>query len=118
MLVKHSENQCGALSLLLSSKLKVLASLKSQLRLGLAFITLQSQNYLLRRLGLLVKNWLCLAAIPSLFFVVATLSLSKGRSSTGFVLRDPMNCVLMAFFALAIRTPSLGYVDHCEVTLS
>lgn len=61
-------------------KLEMLASLQRQLRLGLAGCALQSQHDLLRSLGLLVENRLCLTTITGLFAIITTLSLREQRS--------------------------------------
>lgn len=58
-------------------KLKVLASLQGKLGFGLALYALQSQYNLLRRLGLLVKDWLCLTTVTGLLSVVSALSLRE-----------------------------------------
>jgi hypothetical protein len=55
----------------------VLASLQTQLGLGLARCTLESQHDLLGRLGFLVEHGLRLTSITGLFAVVAALSLGE-----------------------------------------
>ena len=60
-------------------QLEVLASLESQLCLGLALCALQSQHNLLGGLCLLVEHRLCLTTITTLLSVVTTLSLGEQR---------------------------------------
>jgi hypothetical protein len=130
----HLEHKRRALRLLITAQLKVLASLQTQLRLGLALCTLKSQHDFLRRLGLLVEHGLRLTSVTGLFAVVAALSLGEERGlvSTleycfvsvecmgvdpgvaylaGFVLGDFVLSVLFAGFALAVGAAGLGDVD-------
>jgi hypothetical protein len=58
-------------------KLEVLATLESELGLGLAHSALQSQYDLLCGLSLLVEDWLGLTTITGLLAVVTSLSLSE-----------------------------------------
>ena len=60
-------------------QLEVLASLESQLCLGLALCALQSQHNLLCGLGLLVEHRLRLTTITGLFTIITTLSLREQR---------------------------------------
>ncbi len=100
-----------ALLLLVSTKLEVLASLKSKLHLDLALDTLESQNHLLGGLGLLVENLLGLTSVTGLLSVVSSLTLSVQRSLTGLVLGHLVLGVLSALLALAVSVSSLGDVD-------
>lgn len=113
----------------------MLASLQSQLGLGLALGALQSEHDLLGGLGLLVEDGLGLTTITALFPVVTTLTLGEkgslynsqysgrfrrgsfaGRSRrlsnlSGLVLGDLVLGVLLALLALAVCAASLRNVD-------
>jgi hypothetical protein len=112
----------------------MLASLKSQLCLGLALCALQSQHDLLGGLRLLVEHWFCLTTITTLLSVVTTLSLGEQRGLSRFhvrlyvlvvffveirggsylsclVLGDLVLGVLLAVLALAISASCLWNVD-------
>jgi hypothetical protein len=58
----------------------VLASLQSQLGLGLALGALKTKHNLLGRLGLLVEDGLCLTTVTALLSVVTTLTLGEEGS--------------------------------------
>ena len=109
-------------------KFEVLATLQRQLCLCLAWCALQSQDNLLRSLGLLVENRLGLTTITRLLSVITTLSLcEKGclqLSQMGefvhlmvrgylssLVLRNFMLCVLSALLALAVGASGFWDVD-------
>lgn len=87
----------------------MLTSLQSQLGLGLADNTLQSQDNLLGGLSLLVENWLGLTTVTALLTVVSSLTLGKQGSLTSLVLGDLVLGVLLAVLALAIG--SSGFWD-------
>jgi hypothetical protein len=70
-------------------QLEVLASLQSQLSLGLADGALQSQDDLLGGLGLLVEDWLGLTSVTGLLSVVTTLTLGEEGS---LMLLSVSNC--------------------------
>lgn len=97
--------------LLLTTQLEVLASLQSQLSLGLTVNTLQSQNDLLGSLSLLVENWLSLTTETRLFTVVTSLTLSEQGGLTSLVLGDLVLGVLTAVLTLAERLSSLWNVN-------
>ena len=99
---------------LLSSKLKVLGSLQSQLLLGLTLLTFKTDNNLTGSLCLLVKDGLGLSSESHLLGVITTLSLSKVGSLSSLVLGD---LVYLMLFALTSSTESfafLWYVNHFE----
>lgn len=89
----------------------MLASLQSQLSLGLTVNTLQSQNDLLGSLSLLVENWLSLTTETRLFTVVTSLTLSEQGGLTSLVLGDLVLGVLTAVLTLAERLSSLWNVN-------
>lgn len=66
----------SSLLLLVTTQLKVLASLQGELMLVLASGAFETQHNLLRRLGLLVKNGFGLTTVSRLLSVVTTLTLS------------------------------------------
>lgn len=103
------ELQGLALLLLVTTQLKVLTSLQSQLGLGLADNTLQSQDNLLGGLSLLVEDWLGLTTVTALLTVVSSLTLGKQGSLTSLVLGDLVLGVLLAVLALAVG--SSGFWD-------
>lgn len=107
----------SSLGLLLSTNLKVLASLDGMHMSGLATLALQVQHNLLGCLGFLMEHWLGLTSETCLLFVVTTLSLSIQRGLSSLVLGDLMHSVLLALFALAIGLLRLWNVDlHMENT--
>lgn len=112
MIATDLELQSLSLLLLVSTKLKVLASLEGKLSLGLAADTLETENHLLGGLSLLVENGLDLTTITSRLSVVSSLTLGVERGLTGLVLGDLVLGVLTALFALAECSSSLGDVDH------
>jgi len=73
----HLKHQRSTLGLLITAQLEMLASLQCQLRLGLAYGTLQSQHDLLGCLRLLVEDGLGLTTVTGLLSVITTLSLGK-----------------------------------------
>lgn len=100
------------LCLLLTSKLKVLASFQGQLCFRPAIDTLQSDADLLCRLCLLVKDWLGLATISPHLSIVPALSQGNQRRFSSLVLSDSVLSVLLATLSLAVRPPCLGNIDH------
>jgi hypothetical protein len=83
----------------LLTQLEMLSPLQAQLLLGLTFLALQSEDNLSCRLGLFVKDGLCLSTESHLLGVITTLSLSKVGSLTSLVL-----CYLVVFVLLALAT--------------
>jgi len=141
--IKRLENKCGTLGLLVTTmetvsifdsrnpsihvempdagknvpQLEVLASLESQLCLGLALCALQSQHNLLGGLCLLVEHGLCLTTITTLLSVVTTLSLGEQRglsiTQVRFHVFFVVGCELVRG---KIRTfPALYWVTLCWV---
>lgn len=97
----------------------MLATLQSQLRLGLALDAFQSQNDLLGGLGLLVEDRLGLTTITGLLTVVSALSLSEQRGLASLVLGDLVLGVLAALLALAVGVSRLRNVDlNCTTAVS
>lgn len=88
--------------LLVTTKLKVLASLQTKLSSGLASNTFQTQNNLFGSLGLFMENWLSLTTVTSLFTVVSSLTLSEKGSLTSLILGNLVLSVLSAGLTLAI----------------
>jgi hypothetical protein len=88
----------------------VFAALNDELVLVLADSAFQTQNNLLRGLGLLVEDGLCLTTITSLLTIVTALSLSKERGLASLVLGDLVHRVTTALFASAQRTTGLRNV--------
>lgn len=105
------ELQGLALLLLVTTQLEVLASLQSQLGLGLANNTLQSQDNLLGGLGLLVENGLGLTTVTALLTVVSSLTLGEQGSLTGLVLSDLVLGVLLAVLTLTVGLSGLWNVN-------
>lgn len=99
-------------------QLEVLASLQSQLALGLALDALQSQDNLLGGLGLLVEDWLRLTTITALLSVVTALTLGEQRGLASLVLGNLVLGVLAALLALAVGVSGLGNVDLVVVHVS
>lgn len=89
----------------------MLTSLQSQLGLGLANNTLQSQDNLLGGLGLLVENGLGLTTVTGLLTVVSSLTLGEQGSLTGLVLGDLVLGVLLAVLTLAVGLSGLWNVN-------
>lgn len=108
------ENKSSTLSLLVTTKLEVLATLQRQLSLRLAHSALQPQNNLLGGLGLLVEDRLGLTSVTGLLSIVTTLSLGEKRSLSSLVLGDLVLSVLLAGLALAVGLTGLGNVDLKE----
>jgi len=73
----HLEDKRGTLGLLVTTELKVLASLERELCLGLAADALETEHDLLGGLGLLVEDGLGLTSVTGLLAVVTTLSLCE-----------------------------------------
>ena len=101
-----------ALSLLISSKFKMLASLNCQHPLGSAvgLNTFKPQHNLLCGFSLLPENWLCLPAIATLFPIIAPLSLGIEGILALLILG---HFVRLMFSTLLTESPSgFRYVDH------
>ena len=88
------------LCLLVSSKLKVFASLDGALLLVLADRAFKTKDNLLCRLGFLVKNWFRLSSKSRLFSVITTLSLGKEGSLSCLVLSYFVKSMFATFLAL------------------
>ena len=101
-----------ALSLLVTTQLKVLASFDGQHSLGSAvgLHTLKPQHNLLCSLGLFTENRLCLTAITGLLPVVSPFTLSVDRILALLVLGHLVRLMLLAL--LAVSPAGLRYVDH------
>lgn len=84
----HLEGEGSTLLLLVTTKLKVLASLERHVRAVLAGCALESEDDLLGRLGLLVEDRLGLTTVTLLLSVVTALSLSEEGGLTSLVLSD------------------------------
>ena len=95
----------------LGSQFEMLGSLQTQLLLGLAFLTFQTQHNLTCGLGLLVKDGLGLSPKTHLLGIVPTLSLSEIGSLTGLVLCHLVDSVLLAL-ASTVGLAFFGYVHH------
>ena len=106
------ELQSSTLLLLITTKLKVLASLQWKLHLSLANNTLQSQHNLLGSLGLLSENLLSLTTETSLLSVISSLTLSVQGSLTSLVLCNSVLGVLSALLALAVSLSGLWNVNY------
>jgi hypothetical protein len=74
---ENLEDKRSTLRLLVTTQLKVLASLQAQLCLCLALCALESQDDLLRGLGFLVEHGFCLTSVSGLLAVVTALSLGE-----------------------------------------
>lgn len=85
------------LGFLLTTKFKMLTALENLLDSVFAFSTFHTKDDLLCSLGFTTKNWLCLTTITLLFRIVTTLSLSKQRWLTSFVLGYLVQSVLSTF---------------------
>lgn len=110
-MISRLENKRGALGLLVTAKLEVLAALEGELGLGLALRALEAQHHLLGRLCLLVEHGLGLTSVTGLLSIVTTLSLREQRGLSCLVLSDLVLSMLLAIFALAVGAASLGNVD-------
>jgi hypothetical protein len=100
----------------LLTELEMLSPLQAQLLLGLTFLALQSKDNLSCRLGLFVKDGLCLSTESHLLGIVTTFSLSKVRCLTSLVLCDLVVFVLLAL-TTAVRFPFFGYIHHVAAVL-
>jgi hypothetical protein len=100
----------------LLTQLEMLSPLQAQLLLGLTFLALQSKDNLSCRLGLLVKDGLCLSTKSHLLGVITTLSLSKVGSLTSLVLCHLVVFVLLAL-ATAVRLAFFRNIDHVAAVL-
>jgi hypothetical protein len=89
----------------------VLGSLNAKLLLRLAFLAFQSKNDLTRRLGLFVKDWLCLSTETHLFAIVTAFALRKITRLAGFVLCYLVHFVLLAL-SRAVRSAFFGNIHH------
>lgn len=76
----------GYLSLLVSTKLKVLAPFQGYLFPVLTLSAFHTKNNFLGCFGLLVENWFGLTTISRLFTIVATFSLGVQTGFTRLVL--------------------------------
>jgi Na+/pantothenate symporter len=103
-----------SLSLLVTAKLEVLASLEALLRSVLALNALKTDDDLLGGLGLLVENWFSLSTETSLLSVVSTLTLCVEGSFTGLVLSDLVQGVLLALTGSAESLSRLWDVHHLQ----
>ena len=95
----------------LGSQFEMLSSLQTQLLLGLALLTFQTQYNLTCGLGLLVEDGLGLSPKTHLLGIVPTLSLCKVGSLSGLVLGDLVHGVLLAL-ASTVGLAFFGYVHH------
>jgi len=111
---QRSESKSGTLSLLLTTKLEVLAALQRQLHFVFAHRAFQPENDLLRCFSLLVEDRLCLTTVTRLLPVVTTLSLREQGVLALLVLGNLVRSVLFACLALAVSPASLGNVDHLK----
>jgi hypothetical protein len=105
------EDKSSTLGLLVTTKLEVLATLQSELLLGLARGALETEDDLLGGLGLLVEDGLGLTTVTALLAVVTALTLSVQRGLSSLVLGDLVLGVLVAFLALAVGPAGFGNVD-------
>lgn len=103
--------QSLTLLLLLTTQFEMLTSLQSQLSLGLASNTFQSQNNLLGSLSFLVENWLGLTTETGLFTVITSLTLSVQGSLTSLVLGDLVLGVLTTVLTFAESLSGLWNVN-------
>lgn len=107
----RSELQSLTLLLFLTTQFEVLTSLQSQLGLGLASDTFQSQHDLFGGLGLLVENWLGLTTETGLFTVITSLTLGEQGSLTSLVLGNLVLSVLTAVLTLTVGLSGLWNVN-------
>lgn len=114
----HLKLQGLTLLLLFTTQLEVLTSLQSQLSLGLANNTFQSQHNLLGGLSFLVENLLGLTTETGLLTVVTSLTLSVQGSLTGLVLGNLVLGVLAALLTLTVGLSGLWNVNCGEVSKS
>jgi len=112
--IANLEDKSGTLGLLVTTQLEVLASLQSELLLGLAGSALKTQDDLLGGLSLLVEDGLGLTTITALLSVITTLTLGEKGSLSSLVLGDLVLGVLSALLALAIGPAGFGNVDHFD----
>eukprot|EP00035_Acanthoeca_spectabilis_P019569 m.428845 g.428845 ORF g.428845 m.428845 type:complete len:154 (+) comp16890_c0_seq1:40-501(+) len=108
----RSEGDHDTLALLVATKLELLCSANALLLPCLALGALHTDRHLLRGLGLLVENRLCLPTEPGLLTVVPPLALGVEGRLAGLVLRDLVHLVLLALRALAECLPRLRDVHH------
>merc|ERR1719334_265155 len=108
----HLELDDLALSLLVTTKLKVLASFDGEhsLRPAVLFHTFQPQHDLLCRFGLFTENRLGLSTVTGLLSVVSPLTLGVKGILSLLVLGNFVRLVLLAL--LAVCPAGLWYVDH------
>lgn len=110
----HLEDQRRTLSLLVTAKFEVFASLERELGLGLAHVAFQPQHDLLGSFRTLVEHGLCLTSITRLLAVISPLSLREQRGLSRLVLCDLVDGVLVAILALAVGSAGLGNVHHLD----
>lgn len=111
-IVLSLELQSLTLLLLVTTQLEVLTTLQSQLGLGLADNTLQTQNNLLGGFSLFVENWLGLTTVTGLLTVITTLTLGKEGSLTSLVLGNLVLSVLSALLTLTVGSSGLWNVNY------
>lgn len=111
--IANLENKSSTLGLLVTTQLEVLATLQSELLLGLAGSALKTQDDLLGGLSLLVEDGLGLTTVTALLAVVTTLTLGEQGGLASLVLGDLVLGVLAALLGLAVRPASFGNV-HLE----
>jgi hypothetical protein len=109
--IANLENKSSTLGLLVTTQLEVLATLQSELLLGLAGSALKTQDDLLGGLGLLVEDRLGLTTVTTLLPVVTTLTLGEQGGLASLVLGDLVLGVLVALLGLAVRPAGFGNVD-------
>jgi len=100
------------LSLLVTAKLEVLASLDDQELLLLGFGALKTKHNLLGGLGLLVEDGFGLSTVSGLFAIVTTLTLGVQGSFTRLVLGHLEGGVLVDRLGKSLSC--LGHVDHLD----
>jgi len=107
----HLELDDLALSLLVTTKLKVLASFDGEhsLRPAVLFHTFQPQHDLLCRFGLFTENRLGLSTVTGLLSVVSPLTLGVKGILSLLVLGNFVRLVLLTLLACLA---GLWYVDH------
>ena len=94
-------------------KLEVLATLQSELLLGLAGSALQTQDDLLGGLGLLVEDGLGLTTVTGLLAVVTTLSLSRQRVLALLVLRHLVGAYIQPHREYSFHASTTGGTYVC-----
>lgn len=112
--IANLENKSSTLGLLVTTQLEVLATLQSELLLGLAGSALKTQDDLLGGLSLLVEDGLGLTTVTALLAVVTTLTLGEQGGLASLVLGDLVLGVLAALLGLAVRPASFGNVHHFD----